>query len=469
MLDDHLRIFSSSAWGTRFSGPKSRIFLEKHTFAVRSERIDPYDAAAALRSDMPATFRLSPRPCKHVLHESLLFEAPSYPETFVFRSPDAELEVVVESSADGEALSDALCYSAGTGNVPLSSRSTRIVDAFADAEIIGGPEDELAYCKPHSIRRFQHASLELRGEHNSLLIDPHFHSAYYPNGISHGFLRPSAIKNLAGILISHSHADHFDIASLMQFPRDTVIVVPFVPRSSILCFDMKTYLLSYGFTRVKSPKWYETISVGEMDIVVLPFWGEQPWRVEPTHNAALRNWGNTYLVRAPQYSAWIAIDSGVEYGNTAVDLARQITADYGPPDLMLSTLRHFKWYPKSITGDGRYWWALSSNQMLKSSNWNSSDLMLTLGPRGVAHCLVENGIKYFAPYAHLFNAIGEPAGAGESYDPFESEMVSELMTEIAELHPDTKSEVLEWRVGDSLDFQLEPHHARICRSGEGAS
>ncbi len=118
------------------------------------------------------------------------------------------------------------------------------------------------------------------------------------------------VDDVDAILISHFHEDHFFLSTLLMFPLDTPIIVPKVPRSTIICADMMELLRNCGFRNVSAVDWYsEPLRFGDIEIQVLPFYGEQPLRFDASAHPDLRNWGNTYVIRAPDFSSWFLIDS----------------------------------------------------------------------------------------------------------------------------------------------------------------
>ena len=61
--------------------------------------------------------------------------------------------------------------------------------------------------------------------------------------------------------------------SLLHVPRNTPIVVPYLPRENVLSTDLAFRLGQLGFTRVLTPRWWETLRFGDIEVQVLPFLG----------------------------------------------------------------------------------------------------------------------------------------------------------------------------------------------------
>lgn len=250
------------------------------------------------------------------------------------------------------------------------------------------------------IYRLQHACLLFRSGGLGLLLDPHFHSAYAPAAIADDFSRAEVEGLVDVIALSHSHGDHYDLTSLMSFPRDIPVIVPRVPRPSVLCEDMAMRLRSLGFATVLDVDWYaEPIEFGDFRVEPLPFYGEQPLLSDWPRDRDLRNWGNTYMVETSQFSAWVLIDSGDDAAGRMIDVAQGLATRGRRVDVVLSNLREFAIHsPTYITGDGAYWASLSAAQMRRFDSM-SRDL-ITLGPEGVAEICRVVLAGSFLPYAH---------------------------------------------------------------------
>src|SRR4028119_1012941 len=109
-----------------------------------------------------------------------------------------------------------------------------------------------------------------------------------------------------------------------------------------MCEDMQSRLESLGFKNVIAVDWYaEPIVVGDVEINVLPFYGEQP--LVPEYNKPkhpdLRNWGNTYLLHTEYYTSWFLIDSGSDPMGSMVQVAEYVKQKFGMVDLVLSNFQ----------------------------------------------------------------------------------------------------------------------------------
>ena len=83
---------------------------------------------------------------------------------------------------------------------------------------------------------------------------------------------------------------------MMMLPSDCPVIVPKVEVPSILCDDLSRILRQCGLRAVRDPAWFSApIVMGDIEIHVLPFFGEQPLRSETPRSKMLRNWGNDVL------------------------------------------------------------------------------------------------------------------------------------------------------------------------------
>jgi hypothetical protein len=295
---------------------------------------------------------------------------------------------------------------------------------------------------PPSIQRLQHASLLLRSEHATILTDPVFEE------FDDSWLNLVDLPKIDAVIISHSHNDHFSPLTLMQLPRETIIVVPKVERCSLLCEDMAVLLRAAGFENVIEAAWGSTVQIKDIRIHVYPFYGEQPWINFPSPIPALRNMGNTYLVDIGGFKTWILIDSGPEYDNSMLDVCQQVKEDVGEVHLVISNLREFPWHPGQIDSTGRYLFCFPLEKLKDFSSWPHGKPM-TSGPQGIHDIMLDLEARYFLPYAHWWH---QPSTQSHLVDgrAKESEMVRSV-DEIRSpsLHAQTKAHLQHWQVGDT--------------------
>jgi L-ascorbate metabolism protein UlaG (beta-lactamase superfamily) len=302
---------------------------------------------------------------------------------------------------------------AGSLASPLSDLALALLaDGFFTPGRCGEPA-ALDRLGSSGVHRLQHACLLFRSGGRGVLVDPHVHSAYAPRDVTDSFSRADLAGLVDVILLSHSHGDHYDLSSLLSFPRDTPVIVPRVPRPSLVCEDVAGRLRSLGFTTVVDAEWYgEPIEAGGFTIRPLPFFGEQPLLSEWPRDRDLRNWGNTYVIEAEDYRAWVLIDSGNDAAGRMASVAERIVDTLGPVDLVLSNLREFAVHtPTYITGDGAYWACLTADQMRRFPGMRRD--LITLGAVGVAELCHITRATSFLPYAHWWANRGQrPKGEG---------------------------------------------------------
>jgi L-ascorbate metabolism protein UlaG (beta-lactamase superfamily) len=294
--------------------------------------------------------------------------------------------------------------------------------------------------------RLQHAALLYKTKTTGILVDPHLHSNYGIPQLKSDITRAMLQGSVDAILISHSHYDHWHYPTLMMFAPETPIIVPKVPRGTIVCEDMQARLKSLGFKNVISVDWYAApIVVGDVKIHVLPFYGEQP--LVPEYNQAihpdLRNWGNTYLLRTQYYTSWFLIDSGSDPMGSMVQVAEHVKQKFGNVDWVLSNFQALSY--NSIGTNLSNWGIdivanlLSNPQIFTVTNKQEGGHISTLGPKGVAEICAIVGAKSCLPYADSWAELGEP---GE-HDEILIKQVEEELKKMA-----SSTSVIPWKIGD---------------------
>lgn len=334
----------------------------------------------------------------------------------------------------------------------LSSRSLlwgRFAKLLSSHDIVARHDASLDGARPlrePGVHRLQHAALLFRSKTTGVLVDPHFHSAYRPAATLRDIHRADIEGLVDAILISHSHGDHYSLSTLLTFPPETTILVPEVPRASILAPDMASELRRLGFTDVRTPRWYgEPVQIGDIQIHTLPFYGEQPLRDEPLPDPLTRNWGNSYVISTNQLRCWILIDTGADPLGSMVEVAERVRREIGDVDCLASNLRAFVPHsPFYITGQGHYWLALSGSQMERFHTFGSQQI--TLGPTGVAEICARARIPFFLPYAHWWGNAGEPCPVSDGND--ERRFLGLLQRSLD--HHGGMTKIVPWVIGDTF-------------------
>lgn len=113
-----------------------------------------------------------------------------------------------------------------------------------------------------SVTRIAHgtAVIELAG--TRVLLDPWFHSGLFVRHREPLGLTPDALPSLAAVLLTHEHAGHFDARALAELAGR-------VPEA-IARPELAPRLRALGFARVTPLGWWETASVGGLEVTAVP-------------------------------------------------------------------------------------------------------------------------------------------------------------------------------------------------------
>lgn len=370
-----------------------------------------------------------------VLPDDVLFAPQVFPFELALGVPGGD-ELVRVRVEDAETLAGLRAALAGELDDECSVETSA---ELADAGLLAPDETPaVAWTRP-GIHRLQHASLLFRSETTTVITDPVF---------TDDWLWAGNLPRVDAVVVSHSHGDHFSLASLMQFPRDTTMIVPAVGRGSMLSDDMALLLRHAGFASVVEAPWYSRVRVGDIDICVYPFYGEQPWVDFGAPVPGLRNAGNTYVFDVDGRKSWILVDAGVEHGRSMIDVAARVALDHGELDLVMSNLRVFPWHPGQIDGSGRFLFCFPIDRLEDPSCWPDGT-NITLGPSGVREILRATQARHFFPYAHWWHAPGSGSPVVDGYLP-ESSMVAGIACDSL---PRTRAGT--WGVGDRLVWRRD--------------
>ena len=189
-----------------------------------------------------------------------------------------------------------------------------------------------------------HNAVVVRSAQSAVLIDPWLPPKSERFGRGYQPIVRGELGKIDAILITHSHPDHFDPGTLLQFNRETVMVVPRCDRESLLSADLNLRLRELGFTNLKVLDWWQSTTVGDIEITALPFYGEQPTTGDQICSE-VRNCGNTYLTRTPTFSCALIADSGRDRDGDVRDVALECFRKFGAIDVLFTGYRGWSLYP----------------------------------------------------------------------------------------------------------------------------
>jgi L-ascorbate metabolism protein UlaG (beta-lactamase superfamily) len=227
---------------------------------------------------------------------------------------------------------------------PLDPIACQLWAAFEELGVLIPVEEQSSAPNLGNATLIGHSTVRLGDGTTTILFDPFLlpKADIYPSSY-----QPLSIRELGkidGVFITHSHPDHFDLGTLLRLGRDLPIFVPKLERESVLSIDMEFRLGQLGFQNVRSLNWFEEVQIGDMRIVTLPFYGEQPTTGDILH-PEVRNQGNTYLIDFLERRIVLTADSGTDCLGSIKQMAITTGDRYGSIDTIFGGYRGFGLYP----------------------------------------------------------------------------------------------------------------------------
>jgi len=228
---------------------------------------------------------------------------------------------------------------------PEASFGRTLFDALEAGGVLVGQVEEPSSPPPSDAVFVGHATAAF-GRGPRVLVDPFVFPKSADDLASYQPLRIADLSPIDHVMVTHSHPDHFDPATLLWLGADVPIVVPHVERESLLSVDMGRRLEELGFRRVRRVRPGDVVETAEGHVDVLPFFGEQPTTGDVLH-PDVRNVGCTYVLATlgGAHRTWVVADSGRDRDGDVRDLAGEVGARWGGIDLLLGGYRGFAIYP----------------------------------------------------------------------------------------------------------------------------
>lgn len=404
-----------------------------------------------------------------VLRDELLHPDPedALPEQLTLRRPDGAggPDIVVEAPvgmAEWPVLHDLLSGFASAHGLDASAVPPRFrayVAALEEHQLVGPPAE--AEPDGNGITFVGHNTVVVRSAEHAVVTDPYLVTAVTDRPDYRPVPR-RLLGDVDAILLTHSHPDHFDPASILRFDPATPIVVPVVECESILAADMARRLGELGCTDVRPLAWWEATTVGALVVTALPFYGEQPGD-GPVLHPEVRNAGNTYVVDTGQPGGRVAFlaDAGRDHLGDVRDVARRVAA-IAPVDLVFSGYRAWDSHPAQLL--------LSSVAhflyFVPPEQWTVRQQLMN-GPAEAVEAAEGFGARWLVPYAdggapwYWERGLGPVLdGTGEErpgFDPFPER--------VRDAAASSDVEVLLLRPGDGLQLDGRAAPERRRRAG----
>jgi L-ascorbate metabolism protein UlaG (beta-lactamase superfamily) len=239
-----------------------------------------------------------------------------------------------------------------------------------------------------------HTSIMLRSRDTVILTDPLYRVSL---GIP-PFAFDAARLPLAAIFLTHSHWDHCDLATLLHFDKRTPIVIPRIHRPTAFNPPMVPALRALGFNEIRELDVWETTTVGDVQMMAVPFHGEQD---EP--DAEIDHY--TYVFRAGGLTLYGGVDAYRDtYGEMRPALER-VRREWAPDVAFLPISRMtYEWRHGGVNGFCRY---VDTERLEQSFQY-------TAGPEQALEWALALGVRRVIPYATFnFTPFDVPAQAAE--------------------------------------------------------
>jgi L-ascorbate metabolism protein UlaG (beta-lactamase superfamily) len=253
-----------------------------------------------------------------------------------------------------------------------------------------------------------HTSIMLQSGETIVLTDPLFRVSLGITPIAFEAMR----LKLGAIFCTHSHWDHCDLATLLHFDKRTPIVIPRVHRPTAFNPPMVQALQWLGFTDIRELDVWDTIKIGDIEMVAVPFHGEQD---EP--DAEIDHY--TYVFRTPGLSVYGGVDAYRDTYGEMLPALERVRSEWAPDLAFLPISRMtYAWRHGGVNG---YCRAVDTDKL---DQW----FQYTAGAEQAIEWARALGVRRVVPYATFtFSPFNVPAQSKEFDEALTAAGMSDLL------------------------------------------
>ena len=239
-----------------------------------------------------------------------------------------------------------------------------------------------------------HTSIMLQTPNTVILTDPLYRVSFKVPALAFDAAR----LPLNAIFLTHSHWDHCDLATLLHFDKRTLMVIPRVHRPTAFNPPMVPALRALGFTEIRELDVWETTTVGDIQMVAVPFHGEQD---EP--DAEIDHY--TYVFRTDGLTLYGGVDAYRDTYGEMLPVLERVKREWAPDAAFLPVSRMtYQWRHGGVNGFCRY----VDTDLLERS------FQYTAGPEQALEWARALGVRRVIPYATFnFTPFDVPAQVAE--------------------------------------------------------
>src|SRR5262249_13684301 len=224
-----------------------------------------------------------------------------------------------------------------------------------------------------------HTSILIQTAGAAILTDPLLHAELGTPARAFDVTR----LGLTAICCTHAHWDHCDVETLLRFNKQIAVIIPRVHQVTAFNPPITPVLRQIGFQDIRELDPWETVQLGDVEMILVPFHGEQD---EP--GAEIDHY--TYVYRTPGMTLYGGVDAYRDTFADMHDVLKRVRAEYHPSVAFLPISRMvYRYEHGGVNGFCRY----------VDTTLLNEDFQYTAGPEEAAEWVQLLGVSTVVPYA----------------------------------------------------------------------